>query len=176
VRKNILLNFISFFLVLGVLLVVGIYFYNWMQTSSTTSLSCKTDVDCVVFGKTGTCNCGCYNQNNLPTPIPGECFCEAPTTCLCQNSQCIGVYEQEISDYESESTFCNGMSLDEAKSIARKGECGWNFKDTYSCNETTKTWWIDLDIDKPTCNPACVVNTDTKESEINWRCRGLISQ
>ena len=165
---------------LVVLVVVGIYFYNWLQenssSSSLASINCKIDSDCVVFGKTGDCNCGCFSKNSLPTPIPGECFCEAPIDCLCQDGKCVGVYEQEVSDYEAGSTLCNGMSLEDAKSIARKSECGWNFKDSYTCNETTKTWWIDLNIDKPSCSPACVIDTVTKKAEINWRCRGLISQ
>jgi len=42
------------------------------------------------------------------------------------------------------------------------------------CNNYTGTYWIDLDIDKPGCNPACVVDTVTKTAEINWRCTGLI--
>lgn len=54
---------------------------------------CKTDLDCVVFGKTGDCNCGCYNKNNLPSRTGGECFCAAPTSCDCINDQCEGVFE-----------------------------------------------------------------------------------
>lgn len=45
----------------------------------------------------------------------------------------------------------------------------------YSCNQETATYWIDLDIEKEGCNPACVVHIDTREAEINWRCTGLIS-
>lgn len=42
------------------------------------------------------------------------------------------------------------------------------------CNEFTGTYWIDLDIEKEGCNPACVVNVETREAEINWRCTGLL--
>lgn len=42
-------------------------------------------------------------------------------------------------------------------------------------NEMTKTWWFDanLNMTKPGCNPACVVDETTKTAEINWRCTGL---
>jgi len=33
----------------------------------TAKKECVNDDDCVVFGKTGDCNCGCYNKNNLPS-------------------------------------------------------------------------------------------------------------
>jgi len=54
---------------------------------------CEIDSDCVVFGKTGDCNCGCYNKNNIPSGTGGECFCAAPTSCECINNQCGGVFE-----------------------------------------------------------------------------------
>ena len=66
------------------------------------------------------------------------------------------------------------LSLSEAKNIAIQGQCGDKLKDTYICNEITGTWWIDLDIEKEGCNPACVINVETKMAEINWRCTGLI--
>jgi len=69
---------------------------------------------------------------------------------------------------------CNGMTLEEAKEIAVQSECGDNLKDAAFCNEVTGTWWIDLDIEKELCNPACVVNVESKHAEINWRCTGLI--
>jgi len=66
------------------------------------------------------------------------------------------------------------LSLSEAKRIAIQGQCGDKLKDTYICNEITGTWWIDLDIEKEGCGPACVINVETKTAEINWRCTGLI--
>jgi len=43
-------------------------------------------------------------------------------------------------------------------------------------NENSKTWWFDANLNaaKPGCNPACVVSTETKSAEINWRCTGLL--
>jgi len=70
------------------------------------------------------------------------------------------------------------MTLTEAKEIALKSECvkEGNLKETYLCNEFTGTWWLDLEIDRPGCAPACVVNVVTKEAEINWRCTGLLPE
>ncbi|MBL7148174.1 MAG: hypothetical protein ISS82_05090 [Nanoarchaeota archaeon] len=67
---------------------------------------------------------------------------------------------------------CNGMKLSEAKEIA-VAECG-EIKENSFCNEGTNTWWIDLELEKEGCAPACVVNVIDKSAEINWRCSGLI--
>jgi hypothetical protein len=80
----------------------------------------------------------------------------------------------------SEEEFCQKegtdikLSLSEAKEIAILGECGNKLKDTYICNEVTGTWWINLDIEREGCNPACVIDVETKIAEINWRCTGLL--
>lgn len=60
--------------------------------------------------------------------------------------------------------------------IAKLSECGDTLKGTYMCNDSTEIWWIDLDVEKEGCNPACVINTETDIAEINWRCTGLILQ
>lgn len=74
--------------------------------------------------------------------------------------------------------YCGSMSLTEAKQIALDIECSGQgaLKDTHMCNEDTRTWWIDLDIEKEGCNPACVINVETKQAEINWRCMGAMGQ
>lgn len=58
------------------------------------------------------------------------------------------------------------MANDECREIG--------FKETNMCNEDTGTWWFDLKVvaEKPGCNPACVVDIETNETEINWRCTG----
>ena len=68
------------------------------------------------------------------------------------------------------------MSLSEAISIAQFSNCTKEGALTkpYVCNEITGTWWIDLSAEKEGCSPACVVNVETKEAEINWRCTGLL--
>jgi len=45
---------------------------------------------------------------------------------------------------------------------------------SYVCNENTGTYWINLNITKEGCSPACVINLETRTAEINWRCTGLI--
>ncbi len=67
------------------------------------------------------------------------------------------------------------MTFNDAKLIATAGNCKYKLKPNHFCNENSGTWWIDLDIQKKGCNPACVINAETKESEINWRCTGLIA-
>jgi hypothetical protein len=70
------------------------------------------------------------------------------------------------------------MSLSEARKIAINSDIGnqGTLKDTYSCNEGTSTWWIDMNptIEQNACNPAYVVNINTKAVEINWRCTEAI--
>jgi len=71
------------------------------------------------------------------------------------------------------------LTFDEAEEIAKNSEClqEGKLKETYFCNEYTGTWWLDLNVEKkPGCNPACVINVETKKAEINWRCTGLIPE
>lgn len=72
----------------------------------------------------------------------------------------------------------NSMTYQEAVQIAENSECGdeGGLKGTYMCNDVTGTWWIDLDIEKEGCSPACVVNVNDKTAEINWRCTGLLEE
>lgn len=69
------------------------------------------------------------------------------------------------------------MSAIEAKAIAEKNciKGGESLADGYY-NQNTKTWWFDANLNSKQegCNPACVVNEETKTAEINWRCTGLI--
>jgi len=73
---------------------------------------------------------------------------------------------------------CPQMTVEEAIEIALNSDCvaeGSLLTNTAVCNESTGTWWIDLDIDEPGCSPACVVDIKTAgETSINWRCTGLI--
>ena len=67
------------------------------------------------------------------------------------------------------------LTLADAKQIAINSECGDMLKEPSMCNQETGTWWIDLDIEKEGCNPACVIDIITREASINWRCTGLIN-
>jgi hypothetical protein len=67
------------------------------------------------------------------------------------------------------------MDLDEAVLIAMDSECteeGILGADAFY-NSNSDTWWIDLELEKEGCSPACVVDANTEEAEINWRCTGL---
>jgi len=61
--------------------------------------ACSVYSDCVVFGKTGDCNCGCYTRGKTPAETEGKCFCMAPVMCKCVNSRCEGVFQGEITDF-----------------------------------------------------------------------------
>jgi hypothetical protein len=54
---------------------------------------CTTDSDCIVFGRDGDCNCGCYRVGSAPVQRIEGCFCAAPTACECVNGECEGVFE-----------------------------------------------------------------------------------
>ena len=69
------------------------------------------------------------------------------------------------------------MSLDEAQQIAsQSASCAQagTLQDTAVYNPNSNTWWIDLKADQPNCNPACVVDVQTKTAEVNWRCTGAV--
>ena len=70
------------------------------------------------------------------------------------------------------------MTFSEARSIAAQSECVKQgaLKNYHWCNEGTGTWWIDLNINKEGCSPACVVDVQNKTAEINWMCTGGLSQ
>jgi len=65
------------------------------------------------------------------------------------------------------------LTISNAEEIARNSECGEKLTDSHQCNENTGTWWIDLNIQKEGCNPACVVDVVSREASINWRCTGF---
>lgn len=69
------------------------------------------------------------------------------------------------------------LSEAEARVIAEKS-CikGGEVLETGIYNQNSKTWWYEANLNatREGCNPACVVNEETKIAEINWRCTGLI--
>jgi len=115
-------------------------------------------------------NKGIITINVSPSPA------EVPTTVTTEPSSTVSTTLSE------EEVFCvkkgteQKLSLKEAVKIALQSECGelGLLEDTQFCNETTGTWWINLDVQKQGCSPACVINVETKEAEINWRCTGLL--
>ena len=66
------------------------------------------------------------------------------------------------------------MTKADAEKIAKESECGDRLMNSFSCNKTTSTYWVDLNLEKEGCSPACVVDIENKTAEINWRCTGLL--
>lgn len=66
------------------------------------------------------------------------------------------------------------MNYIDSINIYNRSQCNLegSMKGDPYCNETTGTWWIDIQTYRKGCNPACVINVATKKSEINWRCTG----
>jgi hypothetical protein len=67
------------------------------------------------------------------------------------------------------------MTFEEAREIAMESSCAdeGNILDSGSCNVDTGTWWINLDAEKENCFPACVVDVESENAVINWRCTGI---
>lgn len=91
----------------------------------------------------------------------------------------VGIAQEEVTaGTEKYCTAKTGekLSLSEAKQIALNSECVQDgaLGEKYFCNEDTGTWWIDLNIQKEMCHPACVINIATKTAKINRRCMGLL--
>lgn len=111
---------------------------------------------------------------------------EAPTTPLSLTLTEVAKYELTVAAATSTPSagieYCTDwktgrrMSYPEAVEIAQESECAeeGQVKETHVCNEFTGAWWIDLDMDEPGCNPACVISVVDKTAEINWRCTGVI--
>ena len=96
----------------------------------------------------------------------------------------ISVYMGAFSGNAAERRVCRDkdtgqtMTLGEAIDIAMNSGCFQDgpLKDIYMCNEDTGTWWIDLEVDSPGCNPACVIDIVTGDAETNWRCTGALPE
>ena len=65
---------------------------NGGAVKADTARGCEADVDCVHFGKSGECNCGCFNKSYSDWESGGECFCVAPASCRCVGGVCQGVF------------------------------------------------------------------------------------
>ncbi len=84
--------------------------------------------------------------------------------------------ERYIFNIGVDAALAEEMSEAEAREIAMTSECGKEgaLKENAFYNDWSGAWWIDLDIKKEGCSPACVVNAATKQAEINWRCTGAL--
>lgn len=117
-----------------------------------------------------------YVTTLIERPISGEtdehgCLISSGYTWCESKQKCLRTGEEDCPSEPAEK-----MSVEEAMEIAQNSECTreGNLTEDYVYNEITKTWWIDLDIEKPGCHPACVVSEETRTAEINWRCTGPV--
>lgn len=114
------------------------------------------------------------NNNGLTIKMEIDCaerngiFNECGSPCETENEACV-----EVCAYTCElPTF----SQEEAYSLAVTGCSSGEVSSAAIYNNNTKTWWFDFIPQEPVpgCNPACVVFEETRSTEINWRCTGLI--
>jgi len=100
------------------------------------------------------------------------CIGSAGYTWCEPKQKCLREWEEPCEEAQPE----EHMSEERAREIAGASVCTENgsLNDEADYNNTTKTWWIGLNIEKEGCAPACVVDEATETAEINWRCTGLI--
>lgn len=82
-----------------IIILIAVVVYLVLQYAKSPSITdekvCVADEDCVVFGETGDCNCGCFNKNHN-WEKEGDCFCLAPKSCKCVEGVCEDVFEEPI--------------------------------------------------------------------------------
>ncbi|SRR6056297_669854 len=122
-------------------------------------------------------------KSNAPTVEPGDTEVSNFQECIQAGNPVMESYPRQcrskagktfVEESCSKAEEGEILTLTDAQKIARESECGDRLTGEYFCNQNSGTWWLDLDINKEGCNPACVVNVVTREAEINWRCTGLI--
>ena len=76
----------------------------------------------------------------------------------------------------SDLALAEAMTEAQVREIAANSECGeaGALLENAFYNDWTATWWIDLDVEREGCSPACVVDVRTRQAEINWRCTGAL--
>ncbi|MBN2330548.1 MAG: hypothetical protein JXC85_01925 [Candidatus Aenigmarchaeota archaeon] len=132
-----------------------------------------------------TCDCGegkCFDGNECRVNVIDFLTCaEAGNGIL--ESYPLQCRTPEGQTFVDELNYCSSpdgviMSLEDAKQIALGSECvdGAQLTEYYMCNFYTGTWWLDIDLEKAGCNPACVVDIVKREAEINWRCTGALPE
>lgn len=122
-------------------------------------ITCDTNSDCTIkYGvMIDECKAGCFNGNAL---VDKECTStlaweKLPSACECLDNECSFINEER------------------AIEIVKESSCGSYGEPVLleAYNVNTDTIWVEMDIDKPGCKPACVIS---KESvDINWRCSWL---
>ncbi|MFA5917743.1 MAG: S-layer homology domain-containing protein [Candidatus Gracilibacteria bacterium] len=86
--------------------------------------------------------------------------------------------QSNIIDFTVNNSDKIGLTESQARVIAEQNciGSGETLGTGSSYNSNSKTWWFDANLNpiKEGCYPACVVSENTKTTEINWRCTGLI--
>ncbi|HHQ45358.1 MAG TPA: hypothetical protein ENN13_04395 [Candidatus Altiarchaeales archaeon] len=136
-------------------------------------LACETDADCIPLPSDchpHVCINLIYRENyespEVCTMMYDNQAAYTPEDCACVDGQCAN---KKLSTGEK-------ITIQKAYEIAENSDCiaEGPLGDVVFYNENTGTWWIDLDVEKPGCAPACVVSEESQTAEINWRCTGLI--
>lgn len=99
-----------------IIIIIVIAFGYWIYQSislpqgmtEAEAKNCEADSDCIVFGKDGDCNCGCFNKNYSDWQAGGACFCAAPVSCKCTDGKCEGV---TVEDRREEACLKSGGQL-----------------------------------------------------------------
>ncbi|MFH1450828.1 MAG: hypothetical protein ABIF92_02505 [archaeon] len=131
---------------------------------------CAELPDCPTCGGEEELGCDDYTFSTCPEGCIAKCVAS-----VCSED---GICTMDCDGSGSCSEFDTSLTIHTARDMARKSACADEgaFKETYVYNENSNTWWIDMDVEKEGCAPACVVNDETGEAEINWRCTGLIEE
>lgn len=162
-----------------------------------TAMCCMSSGDFPNTCAIGACGCSPENSHEVKVCSCGEGMCFDGESCVALVTSFSGCVKEGYPVMESYPRQCRGpdgtiynegeemcvtgngtaMSLLDAIEIALNSTCTENgtLREGYQCNDFTGTWWLDLDIQKEGCSPACVVDIETGTAEINWRCTGLIS-
>lgn len=129
----------------------------------------------------------CSNKCRLDSQGKTGVFCTMQCEQLCECGGITGYgcpdgYECKTPGLPDALGYCrpyykaDAMSVGEALTIAGKSDCVKEgaLKGEQAYNPSSRTWWIDLDVDKPGCAPACVVSEESGTAVVNWRCTGAI--
>jgi len=66
------------------------------------------------------------------------------------------------------------MTMDRAKEIALASDCGDRIVGEAFCNADAGTWSIDMIVQRPGCDPSCIVDIETEQAVIDWKCTGIV--
>jgi hypothetical protein len=162
-----------------------------------TGLCCLQANDFPNLCLVGACGCSPDNSHEVKTCECGEGRCFDGNRCVpfvASFSECVNAGYTVMESlprqcrtpdgriFREDDETCvavsgEGMGLFEAINIASGSECAdeGTLEYTGTCNGETGTWWIDMEGDRPGCDPSCVVSVVEKTANINWRCTGALA-